>query len=548
MKDSSINNNNRETCTRMVTFNCKSIKRSIDGVRMLCRSADIVALQETWLFPHDLHFLGTVDEDFGSTGTSAIDTGAGLIAGRPFGGVALLWRSSVFPCVSVVECSNPRICAIKISLSNKSVVVCSVYMPTDSRENLAEFTDCLSALSAIIDECAVESVFMLGDYNAHPCELFYSELEHFCSEQSWICADTRKLQISPQSFTFVSDAHGSRRWLDHCVVTEAAWQCISSISIIYDMYWSDHLPLTINCNLHLTLGKVNFNKIVINKIKWGNRNKQQTDCYFNICNDQLKHVILPNECEDCFKKICHNKSHRSIIDKLYDSLITILSKAATVSYDIKGDKSSARFPHRLRGWNIHVNDAHREARSKFLMWVWYGKPNSGTLYNEMVNSRKIFKSRLKWCQNHQEQIKMDALASHHSKGDFSKFWKSTNKLSSGPGLTAVIDGVGEPQTIANLFKDLFSVQSSQKLSVGVPDAEINLKYINTLVNAKTVTKIIQSMTRGKSPGHDSLSIEHLQHAGPRLAELIAFLFNLCIVHSYLPLNLMRTVVVPIVKK
>ena len=134
-----------------------------------------------------------------------------------------------------------------------------------------------------------------------------------------------------------------------------------------------------------------------------------------------------------------------------------------------------------------------------------------------------------------------------SQFDFGKFWKSTNKLSSGPGLSAVIEGVGEPQTIANLFKDLFSVQSSQKLSVGVPDAEINLKYNNTFVNAKTVTKIIQSMIRGKSPGHDSLSIEHLQHAGPRLAELIAFLFNLCIVHSYLPPNLMRTVVVPIVK-
>ncbi|XP_045448694.1 uncharacterized protein LOC123657160 [Melitaea cinxia] len=55
------------------------------------------------------------------------------------------------------------------------------------------------------------------------------------------------------------------------------------------------------------------------------------------------------------------------------------------------------------------------------------------------------------------------------------------------------------------------------------------------------------MTRGKSPSHDSLSIEHLQHAGSRLAEVMAFLFNLCIVHSYLPPNLMKTVVVPIVK-
>ncbi|KAF9806914.1 hypothetical protein SFRURICE_000977 [Spodoptera frugiperda] len=37
-------------------------------------SADIVALQETWLMPHDLPLLGTIDPDFGHTGTSAVDT------------------------------------------------------------------------------------------------------------------------------------------------------------------------------------------------------------------------------------------------------------------------------------------------------------------------------------------------------------------------------------------------------------------------------------------------------------------------------------------
>lgn len=45
------------------------------------------------------------------------------------------------------------------------------------------------------------------------------------------------------------------------------------------------------------------------------------------------------------------------------------------------------------------------------------------------------------------------------------------------------------------------------------------------------------MTRGKSPGHDGLSVEHLQHAGPRLPRG----------HSYLPAELMKTIVVSIVK-
>ncbi|KAG7305138.1 hypothetical protein JYU34_010626 [Plutella xylostella] len=55
------------------------------------------------------------------------------------------------------------------------------------------------------------------------------------------------------------------------------------------------------------------------------------------------------------------------------------------------------------------------------------------------------------------------------------------------------------------------------------------------------------MTRGKSPGHDSLSIEHLQHAGVHLPRVLAMLLSFCVGHSYMPEDMMKTLVVPIVK-
>ena len=90
---------------KLVTFNCKNIKRSVEYVRKLCRSADIVALQETWLMPHDIHFLNDIDDSFSFTGKSAVDTSTGVITGRPYGGVALLWRKAVFSAVSVIKCT-----------------------------------------------------------------------------------------------------------------------------------------------------------------------------------------------------------------------------------------------------------------------------------------------------------------------------------------------------------------------------------------------------------------------------------------------------------
>ncbi|CAH2210868.1 jg24679, partial [Pararge aegeria aegeria] len=98
---------------KLVSYNCKSLKRSVDSVRSLCGSADVVALQETWLLPFELTYLSTIHDEFESTGTSAVDTGAGILRGRPHGGVALLWRKNVFSSVSIVKCDSVRLCALK---------------------------------------------------------------------------------------------------------------------------------------------------------------------------------------------------------------------------------------------------------------------------------------------------------------------------------------------------------------------------------------------------------------------------------------------------
>jgi hypothetical protein len=201
-----------------------------------------------------------------------------------------------------------------------------------------------------------------------------------------------------------------------------------------------------------------------------------------------------------------------------------------------------------------VKEAHREARSRFLMWVSHGKPECGPFYNEMVDTRKTFKSKLRWCQKHQDRIRMDVLASHHAEGNFRSFWKSTNKLKLASGLPTSVDGLSNSKEhniyifIAEHFRDLFTVKSPLGVSE-VRDDETSrdrIKYIS-VITVKAVSGIISAMANGKSPGHDSLSIEHLQHAGPHLARVLCLFFNVCLVHSYLPSDLMKTVIVPIVK-
>lgn len=439
------------TSIKLITFNCKGAKRSQQCINNLCSMADIVAIQETWLLSHDIPWLGDIHEEFSYTGKSAVDTSKGILKGRPYGGVGILWRKSVFNVVNLVPCKSDRLIAIKITLANKEILIFSIYMPTDANENLIEFTNCLGEIVSIIDNCGIETVFMLGDFNAHPNQLFAVEMNNFCDNQSWICADMKVLGEGSDTYTFVSDAHGCRRWLDHCLVTEAAWSSIVNVRVIQDVYWSDHLPVAVECNLDLIKPKKIVTSKSFNKVIWGDRNKKQIDMYEQICNSKLRLIDFPSELRSCADNDCNDASHKRVIDELYRDIVKSMTVAATLSRDCREARKGGYVP----GWNQYVRDSHWEARTHFKRWVQEGKPFSGPVWKAMTESRQTFKKNLKCLQNNREQVKMDVLVTHHDNKSFKQFWKQTKKLNPKTSLPVSVEGKVEAVDIANVFKEHF---------------------------------------------------------------------------------------------
>lgn len=545
--DSKSNTDILRLISNFVTFNCKNVKRSFECIRNLCKDADIVALQETWLMSDEIPMLGDIDSDFGYYGKSSMDV-TKILRGRPYGGIALLWRKTLFTSVSIVECRSDRIAAIKIHLPERVLLVFCVYMPTDSNTNLVEFCECMGEIAAIVESTSVESVYVLGDFNADPRELFGKELMKFCSEQGWSCADMNKLGFNSETYTFVSDVYGSSSWLDHCLVSEAAWPSVRTTEIRHGVYWSDHHPLILQLDLGMIPQTIplqaNFGRADLQVI-WGERDSKQIECYNTKCTELLRDIDFPQELSLCCDRLCVNEGHRTVIDELYNRVVHALKEAAVFSY---GRKVSRR-GRVVVGWNKYVKDSHRSARQAFLNWTWYGKPRSGPLYRDMCETRKIFKRKLKYCQEKREQLQMNILATHHTSKNFSKFWKDTKKLSSKPGVPLSVNGVTEASEITNLFKRHFKVNPSPleaKIEDRLSDESI-MSDDPVGVTSKDVKYILKSMTRGKSPGHDGLSVEHLQNAGQHLPRVLALLYTICIRHSYLPMELMRTIVVPIIK-
>lgn len=76
-----------------------------------------------------------------------------------------------------------------------------------------------------------------------------------------------------------------------------------------------------------------------------------------------------------------------------------------------------------------------------------------------VKVEGILKSKLKWGQNLEKQIKMNIIANHCSSNNLSNVWHATNKLNIKPGLPASDDGICGSKGIINLFKEHFIVNS-----------------------------------------------------------------------------------------
>lgn len=70
-----------------------------------------------------------------------------------------------------IKYESERLIAIKIIAGTRAFLVFSVYMSTESIDNLNEFAECLTEINAVIENSGI-AVYVLGDFNAQPRSLF----------------------------------------------------------------------------------------------------------------------------------------------------------------------------------------------------------------------------------------------------------------------------------------------------------------------------------------------------------------------------------------
>ena len=132
--------------------------------------------------------------------------------------------------------------------------MCTYRLPYCSHANIDKYLAYLSKLNTMCETADDSCLCVLGDFNASDNNMFGQALHDFCTDYDFILSD--KFLLPNDTFTYVSDSHGSTSWIDHCLSSAAFHQAIRCMSVLHDIITSDHRPLafTIDCpNLHSAL-------------------------------------------------------------------------------------------------------------------------------------------------------------------------------------------------------------------------------------------------------------------------------------------------------
>ena len=155
----------------LVSYNCKHFKDrgpTFDFMCAIVNECDIVFLQEHCLYTSELLKLCKLGDKLAITGKRSMDESVPR-EGRPYGGCAILWKSSLTVLVKELTCNHVRLCGIMIKLSNNSTLVClNVYMPCDGRaedNTFLEYMEVLSEIEQLIHIHNPAHVIYGGDMN-----------------------------------------------------------------------------------------------------------------------------------------------------------------------------------------------------------------------------------------------------------------------------------------------------------------------------------------------------------------------------------------------
>ena len=480
-----------------------------------------------------------------------MDEESQILSGRPFGGIAILWRKcfNAYCSVKLYDCD--RIIGIEFVYDSFKALFLCVYLPYDCAENFDDYMFYLSQLLQIIEDFYSPYVYICGDFNANVLShsRFGDELRRLCSDTLLCLSDT--LTLPSDTFTFISSSHDTVSWLDHVLSTTSGHSLFTNISVKSDFITSDHLPLCFSIsidNMHVPIILADStSRDSLISYNWYSASDVNLSNYNSCTRAELAKIKLPFDALQCENVDC--TSHRKDIDLFYYNIInTLINCTKRCIPVLKLHENNY-----IAGWNEHVSYYYNISRIEFKWWVSNNRPRQGSIYHAMRSSRARFKYALRQCKLDERLIVSEKLADHMKNHEINDFWKDIRKHSkSKSALSNCIDEVTGENAIADLWRDHYesllndSTHHDEKADILQSFNNI-CSHAGMYVTMNEVLEVVKDLPNRKSSGLDGLNGESLKYADPLLCLLLSICYTCMFKHSYMPQSMINSIIVPLVK-
>lgn len=513
----------------------------------------IIAIQEHWLSPDKLHLLNDIHPEFIAYGVSAMSNrlSSQIYHGRPFGGVAFLWRKSISQFITIVNCDNDGRC-LCIDVNMKPVSrMFSVYFPCfDLRSSyLSELNQCLSFIE---DNISInDGIIILGDLNFEclASNTGFSSFNNFCSQYGIRCCDDLYIGDPNERFTYFNSSLGHRSFIDHIFASNFVKSAISSVVIIDSgVNLSDHRPIIATISLLSAVVNVtSHSDKKSNHYSW-RWDKSNLLNYYHITRLLCDGITVPSSCLHC--NGCSNDAHIVDINNYYREIISSVHSAAEVSI-VKISGGSLK-PY----WNDDLDRLKTDCIFWHNLWTSAGRPASGWLHKIKSSTKLQYKLRIKQSYSLYENRLNDELGEHFLEKRMPEFWKVWHakfkrNVISRVHLRNCNTDTDTANEFAKHFSSVYYQSSSDKCAVdcfsqlSTSMADRTSPHID--IGLVAIEEAINSIKLGKACGPDDLSIEHFRYAHPVILIHLKLLFTMLFSHSIVPDEFGAGIIIPLLK-
>ena len=533
---------------KIASFNCNSVRSRAENVKTLLQENDVLCLQELMLCKSDLPILNDFSDDFYNIAFVEDRESLDINEGRPAKGVAIFYRKYLSSYINPLLIDD-SIIGLVLSKDNEKILLLNVYCPCDKQtvDALHDYRCMLAKIRAIVSENNVNSIIIVGDFNADPTKgRFWKELNDFVRSLSLIVLND---SFPEDTFTYLCPARNTTSWLDHVVCSKQVITKVSNLHVTYTGAIYDHFPVCFD--LSLEINNTHFSKELFYEecVDW-RKVTEKDKVYIREKLDSLVEMsrIMDKEVLHCSRSKCQNPQHLKELESVFPLLKEyILASTEDFTFD---KLNSFRI---IPGWNSYIKHYYSKAREAFLEWKNFGRPQDGSVLQKMKETRDEFRKAFNECKKNEDNIRKENMLRNLRNKNYKEFWNEANKIKNNDNQQLnTIDNIDDTETIAKLFSDkykkIFDLHRKN-------ESEAEIMYINSNYEYNDITKFlfsrddVHSAIQQLKPvlGFDKIHTNHIKYASSLFEKLIAMMFSSFILHSFISMDIIKGTINPRIK-